>query len=104
MVIEIRNPGDGRVSWSKVFSLLLIFLLVLSTGAAAKDRKKKKDGKMDNTKGKIILAGKAMKFGKTGICGLRNGRQCQIGPGRLVGKFQCGEQALFQYARLRRHR
>ncbi len=54
--------------------------------------------------GKIILAGKAMKFGKTGICGLRNGRQCQIGPGRLVGKFQCGEQALFQYARLRRHR
>ena len=57
MVNEIRNPGDGRVSWSKAFSLLLIFLLVLSTGAAAKDRKKKKDDKMDNTKGKIILAG-----------------------------------------------
>lgn len=53
MVNEIRKPG---VSWSKVFSLLLIFVLVLSTGAAARDRKKK-EKKMDNTKGKIILAG-----------------------------------------------
>lgn len=53
MVNEIPKPG---VSWPRVISLLLAFVLVLSTGAAAKDRKKDKN-KMDPNKGKIILAG-----------------------------------------------
>lgn len=49
---DIARYGTVR----RGFSLLLIFLFLLSGGALAKDRKKK-DKKMDNTKGTIILAG-----------------------------------------------